>query len=210
MKRVYVLFMAVGLLLGMNSCTKDNFVYSGVSNGRFDGNMLEYMESHPYDWDSTAVMIRHAGQDMVTLFEGKNENHKEITFFGMTNHSIRRYLLQNGLKQVSDLDATWCRSILLQHVVDGKLYRKIIPAGEPGAYGTVGTGGTTLTTLGGTDVWVYVVVEEKEGVVQHAARPIYINFMKSNRLYQVVSGDIEPDNCLVHALDYRFTIGEEE
>ena len=57
---------------------------------------------------------------------------------------------------------------------------------------------------------MYVFVEEKDGVVQNAARPIYINFLKSGNLYQVISGDIEPDDCLVHALDYRFTLGEEE
>ena len=199
------------IFAGATSCTKDNFYYSGISDGRHEGkNMLEYMQAHPYDWDSTRVMIHHAGDDMVKLFEGKDERHKEFTFFGMTNHSIRRYLLQHNLKQVSDLDAEWCRTILLKHLIDGKLYRKEIPAGEPGLYETVGTGGTTLTTLAGTKIWTYVGVEEKNGVVQHASRPIYIRFEESGRLLQVVSGDIEPDNCLVHALDYRFTIGEEE
>lgn len=130
MKRIYVLSVWVCLLLGMSSCTKDNFAYSGISKARFDGNMLEYMDAHPYDWNLTAAMIRHAGEDMVKLFEGNDENHKEITFFGITNHSIRRYLLENGLEKVTELDADWCRSILLQHIVDGKLYRKAIPAGK--------------------------------------------------------------------------------
>ena len=210
MKRIYVLSVWVCLLLGMNSCTKDNFAYSGISKARFDGNMLEYMDAHPYDWNLTAAMIRHAGEDMVKLFEGNDENHKEITFFGITNHSIRRYLLENGLEKVIELDADWCRSILLQHIVDGKLYRKAIPAGKSADYGSVGTGGKIYNTLAGTEVWVYVFVEEKDGVVQNAARPIYINFLKSGNLYQVISGDIEPDDCLVHALDYRFTLGEEE
>ena len=124
--------------------------------------------------------------------------------------AIRRYLLQNGLSQVTDLDADWCRSILLKHIIDGKVYRDDIPAGEPGLYGTAGTGGKTFTTLAGTQVWVYVVVQEKDGIVQHAAKPIYINFLESNMLYAVASGDIEPDNCVVHALDYNFTLGDEE
>ena len=110
MKRIYVLSVWVCLLLGMSSCTKDNFAYSGISKARFDGNMLEYMDAHPYDWNLTAAMIRHAGEDMVKLFEGNDENHKEITFFGITNHSIRRYLLENGLEKVTELDADWCRS----------------------------------------------------------------------------------------------------
>lgn len=31
MKRIYVLSVWVCLLLGMSSCTKDNFAYSGIS-----------------------------------------------------------------------------------------------------------------------------------------------------------------------------------
>ena len=50
-------------------------------------------------------------EDMVQLFEGKDPEHKEITFLGITNHSIRRYLLTEG-KTIADLDPEWCRDIL--------------------------------------------------------------------------------------------------
>lgn len=48
-------------------CIQDNFWKSGVSNGRFDGSLLEYMDApgHSYDWDSTVLMVRHAGEAMV-------------------------------------------------------------------------------------------------------------------------------------------------
>ena len=199
-----VAFLAVG-------CTKNNYIDTGISDGRHEGeSLLEYMEGDSYNWDSTVLMVRHAGEEMVRLFEGQDSDHKEITFFGLTNHSIRRYLLQNGIERVTDLDADWCRSILLKHIIDGKLYRTDIPAGEPGLYGTAGTGGKTFTTLAGTQVWVYVVVQEKDGIVEQAAKPIYINFLESNGLFAIASGDIEPDNCIVHALDYNFTLGDEE
>lgn len=208
MKVMYMIIVA-GLLF-MSSCTKDNFVSTGISKGRFDGNMLEYMAAHTYDWDSVRVMIQHAGDDMVELFEGRASGHEAITFFGLTNHSIRRYLLRNEKKQISDLDPEWCKDILLQHVVDGKYYRKEIPEGEPGDYGTAGTGGITLRTLGGTDLWVFAIVQEKDGIVENAARPIFVNFKKSNKEVGVASADIEPDNGLVHALEYDFTLGDEE
>ena len=67
-KVIYI--VGVMFLFCIISCTKDNYIDTGISKNRFDGNMLEYMESHSYDWDSTVVMIRHAGADMVTLFEG--------------------------------------------------------------------------------------------------------------------------------------------
>ncbi len=209
MKRlIYMIIIALPLF---NACTKDNFVYSGTSDGRHEGkNMLEYMETDSYDWDSTLLMIRHAGAETVQLFEGKDAAHPEITFFGITNHSIRRYMLENGIERVTDLDPAWCRSILLQHVVDGKLYRRDIPEGAPGTYGTVGEGGMTLTTLAGTEIWAYTMVEEQSGIVENAARHIFINFTKVNLQVAVASGDIEPDNCIVHALEYGFTLGEEE
>ena len=200
----------VGVLLLLASCTKDNFINTGVSNGRFDGNILEYMSAHSYDWDSTLVMIYHAGVDMVKLFEGNDEEHSVITFFGLTNHSIRRYLLEQGFKQVSDLDAEWCRSILLQHVVDGKIYRKDIPEGYPGDYGLAGTGGCYVTTLAGNQLWVYVDIQENGAIVENAARPIFVNFIKTGLTFEVASGDIEPDDAVIHALQYDFTLGDEE
>ena len=205
-----ICYVIVGVLLLLASCTKDNFINTGVSNGRFDGNILEYMSAHSYDWDSTLVMIYHAGVDMVKLFEGNDEEHSVITFFGLTNHSIRRYLLEQGFKQVSDLDAEWCRSILLQHVVDGKIYRKDIPEGYPGDYGLAGTGGCYVTTLAGNQLWVYVDIQENGAIVENAARPIFVNFIKTGLTFEVASGDIEPDDAVIHALQYDFTLGDEE
>ena len=47
-----------------SACTTDNFIKTGICNGRFDGSLLDYLEhpGHSYDWDSTAVMVRHAGE----------------------------------------------------------------------------------------------------------------------------------------------------
>ena len=206
-----LIIVGVILLSQMTACTVDNYIDTGVSNGRHEGeSLLEYMEGDSYNWDSCVAMVRHAGEDMVQLFEGKDPDHKEITFLGITNHSIRRYLLTNKITRVSDLDADWCRSILLQHIIDGKLYRKDIPEGEPGEFGTAGKGGITMTTLAGTQIWFYVIVQENNGIVQNAAKPIYVNFLKTNQEFAIASGDIEPDNCIVHALEYKFTPGDEE
>lgn len=210
MKMKYLGMVAAGLLVLITSCTKDNFISTGNSNGRFDGSTMAYLEAHSYDWDSTVVMIRHAGPEMVALFEGKDENHREITFFGMTNFSILRYLLQEDKTRVSDLDPDWCKSILLQHVVDKKHFRTDFPAGDPGEAGTVGTGGVMLTTLGGTTIWTYIVVQESGGIVDNASKPISVRFSKSGKNFGVASGDLEQDNGVVHALEYWFTLGDEE
>ena len=91
-----ILFLSSLLYVG---CTKDNYIDTGISKGRFHGNLMQYMASNSYDWDSTILLVRHAGEEMVRLFEGKDPAHKEITFFGITNHSIRRHLLEFGHKR---------------------------------------------------------------------------------------------------------------
>lgn len=117
------LIIVFGLFI-LSSCTKNEFIKSGIAKGRFDGSLLEYMEAsgHSYDWDSTALMVRHAGEDMVRLFSGQDPEYSEITFFGPTNHSIRRYMLENKIERVSDMDPAWCRQILLRHICAGKIY----------------------------------------------------------------------------------------
>ena len=208
MKKIIYIFWLMCLSGTFSACTKDNFVSTGVSNGRFDGSLMEYMEAHPYDWSLMVDFVRHAGEDMVQLFEGKDPAHEEITFFGITNHSIRRYLLENETT-IEELDPEWCRNIIRQHVVDGKIYRKDVKYGKPGDYETVGSGGDIYTTLAGTKIWVFTLRPD-EGVVENSARPISVNFMQASLQYNIASGDIEPDHCLVHALEYYFTLGKEE
>lgn len=208
MKRILYTFIVISFLT--ISCTKDNFIDTGISNGRFSGNVLEYMATNPYDWDSTRLLIEHAGEDMVRLFKGEDPTHKEITFLGITNHSIRRHILENGLKRVSDLDKEWCRKMLLQHIIDGKLYRKDIPVGKQGEFGTIGTGGMTVKTLDGKEVWIYIVIEDQGmGEGEFLPKHIYVNFM-STQNFAIASGDIEPDNAIIHALDYNFTLGDSD
>ncbi len=208
MKKIIYILWIICLFGTSGACTKDNFVSTGNSIGRFDGNLMEYMEAHPYDWSLMVEFVHHAGEDMVRLFEGKDPDHGEITFFGITNHSIRRYLLENETT-IAELDPEWCRGIIKQHIVDGKIYRKNVKYGKPGDYETVGSGGEVYTTLAGTQIWVFTTRPD-EGVVQNNARPISVNFVKASRQYEVASGDIEPDHCLVHALEYYFTLGKEE
>ena len=145
-------FIAIIVLLcGLGACTKNNFIDTGICNGRFDGSLLEYLEApaNSYNWDSTALMVYRAGDDVVRLFEGQDPDHPEITFLGITNHSIRRYLLERGLSQVADLTPEFCKKVLLCHVLDGKLWRDSIPLGEDGQGGNLIKGGAYYTTLGG-------------------------------------------------------------
>lgn len=53
------LLLCIGLALG--SCTKWNYHDGGVAYGVHDCSMWDYFKKQPRDWDSTRVMIQHAG-----------------------------------------------------------------------------------------------------------------------------------------------------
>ena len=80
----------VVMVLCFCSCTKYNYINGGTANGIHDCTMWEYFHTNSYDWDSTVVMIEHAG--LKSLFDGTGE-YKQITFFGLTSNSILRCLL---------------------------------------------------------------------------------------------------------------------
>lgn len=205
----YLLGVLAGLVLLVGGCIKNEFIKSGVSNGRFDGSLLEYMEApgHSYDWDSTALMVRHAGERMVRLFEGQDPDHKEITFFGPTNHSIRRYMLENDIERVADMDPAWCEEVLSRHVLDGKLYRDDIPAGKRESTGV--DGGQEYTTQGGKVLILFTRRGSYGGVYDTGAVRIYCVVKGRNNEIDIASTNIEPDNCVVHSLGYAFTLNKD-
>lgn len=202
MKRMYWI-IGMAFLLLESSCTKDEFDKTGISNGRFHGTMLEYMKAHPYDWDSTVVMIEHA--DLESLFDGK----EEITFFGPTNFSILRYMLENGIEQVRDMEPEFCRKTLLRHVLKGKMMRVDF---KPGISATgsdlIGEGGDTYTMMGGNQIWAYTFKGEYNGVAGMGPLLLYVTSIDGHKKVEIASGDIEPDNGVVHSLAYNFTLGE--
>lgn len=100
--------MILGSLLHVG-CTKDNYIDTGISNGRYHGNLMQYMASNSYDWDSTILLVRHAGEEMVRLFEGKDPAHKEITFFRYHESFDSSAFVGIRSQTVSDLDPEWCR-----------------------------------------------------------------------------------------------------
>ena len=202
MKRVYWIIGIVFLFFEV-SCTKDGFMKTGISIGRFDGSMLEYMQANHYDWDSTVVVIKHAGLE--SLFDGD----EEITFFGPTNFSILRYMYRNGIEHIQDMDVDFCRNTILRHVMKGKMMRVEFKEGKA-AEGAeaIGEGGDTYTMMGGNRIWAYTFKSDYQGVAGMGPLLLYITSLDAHRTINIASGDIEPDNGVVHSLGYDFTLGE--
>ena len=144
MKNILIL---LGLLFAVCSCD-DYFHDSGLADGKHDCTMWEYLNTQPQDWDSTVLLIERAG--LVDLFDGKDHEHPEITFFGVTDLSIEQFLLKTVDEEdeplyarVDDIPVDLCREMLLSHVVPGKIMKEEFDYEVKGTL----TGGTMVTTL---------------------------------------------------------------
>ena len=125
MNKIFIILLMV--FIG-SACTKENFIDTGKASGIFDGNILEYMKNDPYNWDSTVVVIEWAG--LTSLFEGKDAQYPEITFFGPTRLSILRYMLNNGIERIKDVEPEVWKEMMLRYVIPGKHMKDSFAVGD--------------------------------------------------------------------------------
>jgi len=189
------------LLAALSACTKWNYIDGGLSYGVHDCSMWDYLKKQPADWDSTRIMIEHAG--LKDLFEGKGE-YGQITFLGVTNRTIEIYLLQHGLKRVTDLSPEFCRELLSKLIIPQRLMLGDVPRGERIASSGQEVNGLRTETLGGgiflwTHQQPYMEIEEAGEVA------LYFRIDGSSENLRVYSTDIQTENGVVQALGYDFT-----
>ncbi len=201
------------IVLG-SSCTKYNYIDGGLADGVHDCSMWDYFHTDSYDWDSTIIMIEHAG--LKSLFDGTGE-YKEITFFGLTNHSIRGYMLDRNkylseddpeyLHRVTDISPAKCKDILEKLVFPKRLMLKDVPRGNRVA--TLGvyneTDGMPIQCIRG-ELFLWTVRSSWQNVEDVGAITLYIasHNVKSAGNEVVASTDIQTTNGVVQALNYDF------
>lgn len=205
--------IALMVVLG-SSCTKYNYIDSGLANGVHDCSMWDYFHTDSYDWDSTIVMIEHAG--LKSLFDGTGE-YKEITFFGLTNHSIRGYILDNNknleeddpnyLHRVTDISPAKCKDVLEKLVVPKRVMLKDVPRGNRvkilSEYDE--REGTTLSCVRGT-LFLWTVRDSWNNVQDVGVISLQIasHNVVGAKNELVASTDIQTTNGIVQALNYDF------
>ena len=161
------------VLLSLFSCeTKYNYIDSGLANGRFDGTM--------YD-----------------LFQGKQAGYEKITFFGPTNLSILRWMIEQGYNAVREIPEATCRELILRHIVAGIHWRDDIPRGEQ-----------VLGETQGTKFWVYSFQDTYHDIPDVGPVYLYVTSFDTRTQIDVASTDIETDNGVVHSLNYSYTFGQ--
>ena len=179
----------------------DNYIDTGIVQTKHDCTIWKYLHTNSYDWDSVVVMIEHA--DMVELFDSE----ENITFWGPTNHSIRRYLLDNEYTRVSDLSPLFCKTILEKHIVKGKYMKSDVDFRVPDISGKI-VGGTDLTTVGGNILRAYREKEEYAGVAYAGPEVLYMYSLTARKPVPLASADIECNNGVVHSLNYNYRLGQ--
>lgn len=206
----------VAFVFGMAACTKYDFVDTGTANGIHNTTMWEYFHKDAYNWDSLIVMVRHVDRslnaevNLQELFEGKSKYQDRITFFGITNHSIRRYLLQNEYERITDIPAGECYAFILSSVLDEAVMLDHFMAGRPSTdIGEVmGTGGKEYQMLSGKKLWIYTFRSDYEGVPEAGPVQIHIVSGDTQKQTDVASSDIVTKTGIVHSLSYDFTLND--
>lgn len=224
MKRLIILAAAIFCIFSCD--TKFDTIDTGVANGRFNGNMYDYLASDSYNWDSIRLMIDKAG--LTDLFKGTRAGYEKITFFGPTNHSIRRWMIDNhpdninlwrdkdGNKHltIADLTIEQCHDFVMRHVLKGKTMREEFPYGkltyDDWGYLTNVNGGGEFTAELGNKVWICCAQIAYKDIVEAGPKVLKIRPVTNygyGAMIEVASADIEPDNGVVHALQYSYTFG---
>ena len=214
MKKIILLGIVLSLFVG---CTKYNQIDTGISKAEYPGNMYEYFQSDSYNWDSLLVLIDHAG--MKKYFTGEEPGYEEITFFGPTNHSIRRWLygMRTNLGttgapdpeklKISLQDPETCRNLLLCHIIKGKRKAASFPQGTFDDNNS----GEVLIAANGKQFRVFTVKESFQNVAGAGPLTLYaVGIDKYNQTLHITmaSTDIAPTNGIVHSLPYSFELGE--
>lgn len=215
------------LAIGFSSCTKYNYIDGGLAHGIHDCSMWEYFERQSTDWDSTRIMIEHAG--MKSVFDGSG-SHEQITFFGLTDIVIVRYMLENNRLldedkasgeevneedywyKVTDIPRETCIALLNSLIVPQRLMLKDVPRGwrtrsnddEGEKY--VEKEGKVCPTLSG-ELFVWMEPEDYAGIQDAGLKTLWIakrNNGASN--WRVASTDIQTNNGVVQSMGYDFNI----
>ncbi len=207
MKKIIYIAM-VCLTAGLfASCTQYNFDDTGLANGKHEITMWDYFKGDKYNWELLCEMAERAG--LVPLFQGTSRYGKDFTFFGPTSHSIRRYLLDNGMETVADMPVADCRTFILNCVLPGRRvmlddFKEGVKSSDPST--PIGKGGEQVQMASGKRLWIYTFREAYNNVPGKGPLRIHLVSPATTQTTDVASCNIETLTGVVHSLDYNFKL----
>lgn len=225
--------LAFLLFFALSGCTKYDFIETGKAKAYHDMTMWEYFQTDDYNWSGLVRLVKRAGLE--DLFQGKSTQYgSKITFLGITNHSIRRYLYRtyavktDGSESVEDaitpsklsdeetmklidrIDVETARKIILDCVIPQEsILLDDFPAGRKSASGeTIGTGGKIYTMASGKQLWLYTFRDTYASVAGAGANRLHIVSPETKITRDIASHNIQTRTGVVHSLQYDFTPAE--
>ena len=213
----------LAITISLCSCTDYNYIDGGLADGEHDCTMWEYFNTQTVDWDSTVIMIEHAG--LKSIFDGTGE-YKQITFFGVTDLCIVRYMLDHNRlldenktsgkevkdsdywNRVTDIPASTCKAFLQRLIIPERIMMKDLPEGtrlfDPKTKEYIETDGKEIHSLS-EDLFTWVYREEFGEVGKKGARQLWIaRRLSTASNWRIASTDIQTTNGVVQALGYDF------
>lgn len=206
-------------IIGLCSCTNYHYIDGGLANGKHDCTVWEYLHTQPYDWDSTILMIEHAG--MKEYFDGTK--YKQITFFGITNYAISRFILDHDKYApekdkwhgVRGIPADSCSAMLKKLIVpEHRLMLNDVPRGRRDKHIDGGklyyeeTEGKEYDCVSGK-IFCWTYQSDYNEVPEKGEIALYM--IRRGQDYEgerIVSCNIEMTNGVVHALSYNFRLNK--
>lgn len=215
LKQYYKIALITAISFLFAACAKDEYyVDGGKAEAKFNGNILEFLNSKPVPFDSVAQIVVLAGMEETF----KNDT---ITFFAPTDLVIKQSLQflniqlfslgKDTIKALSDVSPVIWKKYLSRYIMDGtnilKDYPQIdfdIRAVYPGM-NTFNLAGNELYNIG-------VVYNDQNSVKYIGYRQLAYSFIpdRSKPLDNwmtaaVATSDIRPTNGVVHALAFTIT-----
>lgn len=223
--RISILKRLTGLLacvlLLTTACSKDDYyVDGGLADPIFEGSILQYLESKPVQFDTIVQIIRLGGleerfqSDEFTFFAPSDEDIKDL-IGALDRGGVNRRLYNLGrdtIVTLADVDSVIWRKYLERYMFRGKNKLMDYPQIDF----------DLLNIYSGQNYYSYSGQVSNIGVVYHDAvsdgeessikymgyRQLHISYIPDIAFptswitIRVASSDIQPNNGIVHVLDY--------
>lgn len=214
-----IIGVALACCLFGSACSKDDYYMDGgLADPVFEGSVLAYLDSKPYEFDSVAQVIRLAGleetfnNDEFTFFAPRDENIKALIGNIRIGNSVNNqlyYLGRDTIQTLADVDSLIWRKYLLRYMFRGK--NKLMDYPQIDFEGLAAFPGQNYYAYNNTVSKIGVVYNDAGGVKYMGYRQLYIAYIPnlsepdSYSTVPIASSDIQPYNGVVHVLDYTLT-----
>lgn len=212
-KRAALCFLSA-LVLMFVACKKDYYVDGGLSDPNFKGNMLQYLQSKPFYFDTVATVIKLAGLE-------QNFQQDDMTFFAPTDHAIGRIiyntnkvLYQSGkdtIKALSEVSPSIWRKYLMRYMFHGANKLNDYPQLDINIKALYP--GQNYYSYGNDILNIGVIYNDVNGIKYAGYRHLVISYIPDlNKPLNwisndISSSDIKPTNGVVHTLTDYTTFG---